>query len=60
MSYMLELVQAFAGADATKGELMVWMAILSAGIGSGAWVGFELARVAGKVALACLRSVMPH
>jgi len=57
---LLQLVQAFAGADATKGELMVWVVIGIAGVGSSAWVGFELARVACKIVMACIKAVMPH
>lgn len=54
---MLDLLQQFAGADATNGELMTWLAILCAGMGASAWVGFELARVASKLLAACIKAV---
>ena len=54
---MLELLQELAGPDATRGELLVWMAILGAGVGSGAWVGLEVTRAASKALRAGARSV---
>jgi hypothetical protein len=55
---MLQLLQGLAGSDATRGELFVWMAIVGAGVGASAWVGFELTRAACKVVCAAAKSVV--
>lgn len=39
------VITALAGADATKGELLLWMGVIGAAVGSAACVGYEMTRL---------------
>lgn len=54
---MNELLQLFAGQEATRGELLVWIAIIGAGFAAGLWLGFEVTRAFARLLAGFVRSV---